>query len=429
MFPHNTRVYYPFELRLRGDTLEFYHFSLAEERFIQDFKERICDVEFDTRQESVKKIFPDESNHTLHIHINPDSNMTAAEISNIINEKAHRLKHLFISATGTTLKGVVLTEDLPHLKTLSIVDCSNKVLNQILSKMKNKNLYKLEIGNITGRSSAANISRAINDNAHSLKHLHLIDLDYVNVFKKLSNIKSLHIEDCSDDTVTKIVSKIKNAKLNKLHINDYEEYLEAANVNSLMNKNSYSLKHLALIGVRSTEISIKYPLQILSLNFESCDPNVVIKVLNKCTDTLLSLTLDRMKEEFNSAFPQFCKLKDLTLINCEGLETELLTKCVDTLQALSLVSMTWNLDIPLLSKLKYLKLVFCSKDVEKEVMIKCAGTVQDLILTGLNDWNIDIPPLSSLESVTFNGMCKDITDCELLTQGGNLLQLKDLQNK
>jgi len=257
----------------------------------------------------------------------------------------------------------------------------------------------------------------------------LIDLDYVNVFKKLSNIKSLHIEDCSDDTVTKIVSKIKNAKLNKLHINDYEEYLEAANVNSLMNKNSDSLKHLALIGVRSTEISIKYPLQILSLNFESCDPNVVIKVLNKCTDTLLSLTLDRLEEEFNSAFPQFCKLKDLTLINCEGLETELLTKCVDTLQALSLVSMTWNLDIPLLSKLKYLKLVFCSKDVEKEVMIKCAGTVQDLILTGLNDWNIDIPPLSSLESVIFNGMSKDITDCELLTQGGNLLQLKDLQNK
>ena len=91
-FPHNARVYFPLEIRLRRNPIvRKTNISLAEEIFRQEFKERIIDFACDTEIERVRQILPQVSKHTLPFD-NVTEQLSAEEISNI----ALSMKHLYL---------------------------------------------------------------------------------------------------------------------------------------------------------------------------------------------------------------------------------------------------------------------------------------------------------------------------------------------
>merc|ERR1719427_377052 len=172
----------------------------TEESFIEEFKSRICDVDYEPYFEiQIKKILPEVSKLSLHVD---NRNLSAEKVSSIINENAHSLKHLYLS--DIYLDGLFLTEDLPHLRTLSIDDCSDNVITDILKKIKGSKIHKLDIDNFEKYLSAANISSLISNNSDSLKDLILMQINKVEIPKSLQIVR-LELVHCDTDVANEIL--------------------------------------------------------------------------------------------------------------------------------------------------------------------------------------------------------------------------------
>jgi len=408
-FPLNPRVYFPLEIRLREEFLDLDKISVREESFMKDFKSRICDVDFTwLNEKQVKQILPEVAKHTLYI--NYAETMTATEISNIINERASCLKHLYLS--DIDLDGVIISEDLPHLRTLSVDRCNNDVMDQIISKIGHTQLHKLEI---RGSFSVANISYLINKNAHSLKHLHLHFLyqDGIIITEDLSHIKTLSIDDCSFSVINQIITKIRNTNLYKLVIMNRQERLSAAHISYLINKFAHSLKHLHLCFLDLDGVIINEELSHLKTLYSY-----------QCSDALITQILTKIENSKLTKLKIGCFNKKLSA----AIISSLINNNSDSLNHLHLDYINSN-EVTITKPLQIasLELKVCDSDVVIKILNKCANTLQHLSLF-LIDWNLIIPPLSKLNSLELDNKQKDITDCKILTEETGLEQLDELTN-
>jgi len=255
--------------------------------------------------------------------------------------------------------------------------------------------------------SAEQASILINRNSPTLQEIIFNSFTYeagITLLQPMPNVKSLVLDSCSDYFVNQFASKVSALEKITVNVEEFDSNMETLSL--LINNNLTSIIYLDLKVHHSQGFHIQEPLpnlQTLSLTncCEEVNDAVVANVSNleeislsgstihisnlttlmkNSSNTLKNLSLTKLRKWYMTHFFPLPHLKKLCIIDCKPLTVKAFLESSS-------------------ASLSYLKL--CSVDLNKSIAT----------------------PLPQLRKVRIDDERKDISNCGLLTSGGNISQL------
>jgi len=226
--------------------------------------------------------------------------LSGENLSSLINRNADSLVDLKLDHCG--VQGIVnITEPLPNLMSLELINCDIEVVNQIAAKP--TMLKKLVLSCRKGDGNSSLISgetmfSLLDINAPTLEEMCLdqVKTESIGLATHFPHLETLTLKDCSQVMVNHIIIRVHNVK--KLVLYDFDESVCKDQFYCLLNNIAASLEHAEFAGVRRIYYYYKDKVKKLDklryLDLNSCGSALIKTVLVCSADNLETLRLNNV---------------------------------------------------------------------------------------------------------------------------------------
>ena len=316
---------------------------------------------------------------------------------------------------------------MPNLKSLQLVRCGTKVINQITSRPTNLKNFRISVG--YGGSGAQGLSGEIlsglmNRNASSLVDVELDNYNtqgIVSITETMPILASLQLIGCCVEVVNQIAAQPTNLKNLKLfNYMESNALINGGTLSSLFNENAPTLEQIDLTNAKSENFHQTVDFAKLeSLSMSECGEVITNQIFTKVFK-LKRLELRYFKS--NVSKDSFFSLLNNSATSLEHAQ----------LSGLHHVCKQYTNKVVKLQKLKYLKLNDCKGGLVRTLVVNSAASLETLTLDNNKSWNLYIPtPIPNLREFTYNTPSYlrynvDLTHCLLKTEAGFISHLRSL---